>query len=247
MRIFDWNVNGLRAIIRKNALSALTADKPDIICLQETKTNQPLPFLLPGFQEFWGCGVRPGYSGTLMLVRDGVSVTPLFDLPELLSAEGRTVGVKLADFYLLNTYFPNGGQGPERLHYKMNFYAAYLEYVRRLDCDLPVIFTGDVNTAHQEIDLAHPKENSTHTGFLPEERAWLDQVVESGFADVWRLRPEQVAYSWWDYKTRARERNVGWRIDYFFASARFLPRIASCEIKSAVLGSDHAPLLLDFN
>ena len=245
MKIMDWNINGLRAILKKDFLPLLTQLSPDIVCLQETKTNQMLP-LGSQYLEHWCCGQRAGYSGTLTLIHPDISASEVPGVPELLTCEGRTVALDLGDFYLLNTYFPNGGQGPERLAYKMQFYSVYLDFIQLLGAAKPVLFTGDVNTAHQEIDLARPRENSTHTGFLPQERAWLDQVQAAGFTDVWRhFHPDQVGYSWWDYKTRARERNVGWRIDYFWASVQLLPRLRSCDILSDVTGSDHAPLWLE--
>lgn len=247
MKIITWNVNGWRAILRKNFVSIYRQLDADFFLIQETKTNQPLPLGLSGIKEYWCCGERAGYSGTLILARDTFPLTPL-TLPSSLTAEGRSVGLELSDFYLLNTYFPNGGQGPARLQYKMDFYAAYLDFIRQLDSKKPVIFAGDVNTAHQEIDLARPRENSTHTGFLPQERAWLDDVAAAGFVDVWRTQhPTQVGYTWWDYKTRARERDVGWRIDYFWASTRLMPRVTTCEICHDIFGSDHAPIQLELS
>jgi len=245
MKIVTWNVNGWRAILRKGFVDIYGELKADIMLIQETKTNAPLPVPLPGVRQEWQCGQRAGYSGTLALVRDGIRYTRL-EPPELLAAEGRTIALELDDFYLLGTYFPNGGQGPVRLQYKMDFYAAYLAYVQDLAKSKPVIFAGDVNTAHREIDLARPKENRAHTGFLPMECAWLDEVEAAGFVDVWRARhPEQAAYSWWDYKTRSRERDVGWRIDYFWANQRLTDRVKACEILTEVMGSDHAPVLLE--
>ncbi len=245
MKIVTWNVNGWRAILRKGFAAIYDELDADILLIQETKTNVPLPVGLDGVREQWQCGQRAGYSGTLALVRDGIAYKRL-EPPDLLQAEGRTVGLELDDFYLLGTYFPNGGQGPVRLQYKMDFYAAYLEYVKDLAVSKPVIFAGDVNTAHREIDLARPKENRTHTGFLPMECAWLDEVEAAGWVDVWRAyHPEQAAYSWWDYKTKARERDVGWRIDYFWASQALMSRVTACEILAGVMGSDHAPVLLE--
>jgi exodeoxyribonuclease-3 len=245
MQIISWNVNGLRAILKKGFLELARSWAADLICLQETKTNADLPLGLPGYQEFWGHGVRPGYSGTLILARGELAVTRRA-LPDFLAAEGRGVWLELPAFHLLNIYFPNGGQGVTRLAYKMRYYDEFLTLIKKLDLGKPVIFGGDVNTAHQEIDLARPKENATHTGFLPQERAWLDQVAAGGLADVWRVcHPGEVGYSWWDYKTRARERNVGWRIDYFWASQGLLPKVETCQIMSQILGSDHAPLQLN--
>lgn len=243
MRIISWNVNGIRAIVRKNFFRVLEDSKPEIIGIQETKTNKVLP-LKTNYEEYWSLGERAGYAGTLSLVKS-VAVKRR-ELPDILSAEGRAVLLELEEFFLLNVYFPNGGMGPERLAYKMNYYQKFLQFVKELEKEKPVIFMGDVNTAHQEIDLARPKENSKNTGFLPQERAWLDEIVNSGLTDVWReFHPKEVGYSWWDYKTKARERNVGWRIDYFFCSKSLLPKISKCEILSEIMGSDHAPILLE--
>lgn len=249
MKLLTWNVNGLRAILRKDFDIIVSELDPDIVCLQETKTNQPiaLPLGLSVYQEFWQCGQRPGYAGTLTLVRKSFDYHPR-TLPSQLAEEGRTVLLDCQRFYLLNTYFPNGGRGAQRLAYKMNYYKDYLDFLLQLDADKPVIFGGDINTAHQEIDLARPKENSQHTGFLPQERAWLDEVVTNNFVDVWRtLHPGKIAYTWWDYKTRSRSRNVGWRIDYWFVSARLLPNVQRCRILTEVEGSDHAPILLELS
>jgi exodeoxyribonuclease-3 len=244
MQIISWNVNGLRSILKKDFLPLIQAWQAELVCLQETKVNFDLPLGLIDCQEFWGHGARPGYSGTLILAKRSLTLTRR-SLPELLAAEGRGVWLELPQYHLLNIYFPNGGQGTHRLDYKMRYYRQFLDFITNLNHTKPVIFCGDVNTAHQEIDLARPKENATHTGFLPQERAWLDQVTAAGFIDLYRHHhPQQVAYSWWDYKTRARARNVGWRIDYFWASQKLLPLATDCEILGAVTGSDHAPVHL---
>jgi exodeoxyribonuclease-3 len=244
MKIISWNVNGLRAILKKGLLPQIQHWNADLVCLQETKINRDLPLGLNSYRQLWGHGQRPGYSGTLVLAKQALSLTKR-ELPTELAAEGRGVWLELPQYHLLNIYFPNGGQGQERLAYKITYYAAFLKFIRRLNQIKPIIFCGDVNTAHQEIDLARPKENATHTGFLPEERAWLDQVVRAGFGDAWRgLHPQQIGYSWWDYKTHARDRNVGWRIDYFWLSQQLQSKVKRCEILTEIKGSDHAPLEL---
>ena len=167
---------------------------------------------------------------------------------ETLDNEGRLIAAYYKDFVLVNVYFPNGGGGPVRLQYKLDFYAEFLRFVNKLvKSGHKVVFCGDINTAHTEIDLARPKENEEHTGFLPIERAWLDEVVKSGFVDVFRhFYPAAIGvYTYWDMKTFARERNVGWRIDYFFVSPEMLPRVKKITILDSVLGSDHCPLLLE--
>ena len=161
-----------------------------------------------------------------------------------LDQEGRLVGAEYEDFWLVNAYFPNGGQGPERLNYKMRFYDAFLAFVEKLRRQKPVIFCGDVNTAHEEIDLARPKENENNTGFLPEERAWIDEVISAGYVDSFRhFHPHtKDAYSYWDLFTRARDRNIGWRLDYFFVASEFMKRIKGASILPDIYGSDHCPV-----
>lgn len=245
MKIISWNVNGVRAILKKDFVGQVLAEKPDVICVQETKTNQNLPFILTGYQEFWCHGEKAGYAGTLILVRDSLKIKQRVLPPKFLTDEGRLINLEFDRFYLLNCYFPNGGMGENRLTYKKKYYDEFLQYVKELEKTKPVIFGGDVNTAHKEIDLARPKANEKNTGFLPWERAWLDQVVKNNLVDIWRAcHPEERAYSWWDYKTRARERNVGWRIDYFFCSKELIGSVKSCEILAHFLGSDHAPVEL---
>ena len=247
MKIISWNVNGLRAILKKDFAKQILATDPDIVCIQETKTNQPLLAVLPDYKSFWGVGERAGYSGTLILVKEKWTseVQRVTTVPVFLTQEGRLVVLETPKFYLLNTYFPNGGMGPERLAYKMRYYREYLKYIEKLQKNKAVIFAGDVNTAHHEIDLARPKANEKNTGFLPEERAWLDAVERAGFVDGWRaFNQNQVGYTWWDYKTRARDRNVGWRIDYFFCSNDIFGGVKSVEICSQFYGSDHVPVLL---
>jgi len=229
MKILSWNVNGLRAVIKKGFIEWFKKEKPDILCLQETKISSPeqLPHGIvhpEGYSVCWNCAVeKKGYSGTVIFsnIKPKKFITE-FD-QNILSREGRIIAAEYKDFILLNVYFPNGGMGPERLAYKMRFYEAFLKHINSyVKQGKNVIFCGDVNTAHQEIDLDRPKENSKKTGFLPEERAWIDEVVASGYIDTFRefnQKPKQ--YTYWDMKTFARSRNVGWRIDYFFVSAKF--------------------------
>lgn len=249
MKIISWNINGIRSILKKDFLSLVVAWDADIICLQETKINYHLPLNLPAYQDFWTHGERPGYSGTLILVKKSLlSAVTSREAEPFLIAEGRCTWLEFPHAHLLNVYFPNGGRSAERLSYKMKYYQQFLAFIKKLNQKKGIIFTGDINTAHQEIDLARPKENSKNTGFLPAERAWIDEVVSENFIDVWRhFHPQEIAYSWWDYKTRARARNVGWRIDYFFASQKLLANIQDCQILVDVGGSDHAPVSLTIN
>lgn len=250
MKLVSWNVNGLRAVHRNGYWEEfLRAAKPDIIGLQEVKAE---PGQLPdevrevgGFSSFFSPSqVKKGYSGVAIYSRvEPLSVIYGMGTKEF-DEEGRLIGGEYDDFWLLNVYFPNGGRGPDRLEFKLRYYEAFLAFCEGLRKSKPVIFCGDVNTAHFPIDLARPKENQKNTGFLPIERKWLDEVVEAGYVDVFRhFHPNQAEiYSYWDMFTHARERNVGWRIDYFFTSQEFLPQVKKAEIHTEIYGSDHCPI-----
>ena len=261
MKIISWNVNGLRANIKKGSFEWLLQQKADIFCLQETKAHPeqlPAEVVTPfGYKSYFDHSkMRKGYSGVAIFVKITHTVARAeygFGIPEL-DQEGRQISLFFNDkkgkpqFCLINTYFPNGGSGPDRLTYKLKYYDAFLAYIEKIRKEgYEVIFTGDINTAHTAIDLARPKENSENTGFLPIERAWIDKVVAADYMDSYRaLHPGKVgAYTYWDMKTAARERNVGWRIDYFFVSKNILDKVKKSEMFSDVFGSDHCPLLLD--
>lgn len=250
MRIVSWNVNGLRSLAKGGYWeSFLRGTKPDIFCLQETKASPEQlseEFLSPaGYSAFFSsCQVRKGYSGVALYSKiEPLSVIYGMNIKEF-DQEGRLIGAEYDDFWLVNAYFPNGGRGPERLDYKMRFYDSFLVFVEKLRKQKPVIFCGDINTAHEEIDLARPKENEGNTGFLPEERAWIDEVVSAGYIDTFRnAHPNQSGeYSYWDTITRARDRNVGWRLDYFFVTSEFIQRVKKAEIHTDICGSDHCPV-----
>jgi exodeoxyribonuclease-3 len=243
-------VNGLRSLAKNDYWeSFLRGTKPDIFCLQETKASQEqlsdaFPSV-PGYSAFFSsCQTRKGYSGVALYSKiEPLTVIYGMGIQEF-DHEGRIIGAEYKNFWLLNVYFPNGGRGPERLDYKLRFYDAFLEFIERLREQKPVIFCGDINTAHEEVDLARPKENAETTGFLPEERAWIDEVVNAGYTDTFRhLHPQtKNAYSYWDQVTRARERNVGWRIDYFFACSEIIRNIKKADIHPDIYGSDHCPV-----
>ena len=250
MKIVSWNVNGLRAIEKKGSWETFLKNiKPDIFCLQETKSSPDQlseALLSPaGYSAFFSsCQIKKGYSGVALFTKvEPLTVIYGMGTPEF-DQEGRLVGAEYEDFWLLNVYFPNGGQGPHRLDYKMRYYDAFLTFAEKLRKKKPVIFCGDINTAHEEIDLARPKENEDNTGFLPEERAWLDEVVDAGYIDSFRhFHPNtKDAYTYWDLFTRARERNVGWRIDYFFVAQEFMKKIKKADIHPDIYGSDHCPI-----
>ncbi|MEK7646366.1 MAG: exodeoxyribonuclease III [Patescibacteria group bacterium] len=250
MRIISWNVNGIRANAKKGGFEWLVNESADIFCVQETKAH---PEQLEesvrnpaGYHSYFDHSKgRKGYSGVAVFskikpekVEYGLGVDEL-------DQEGRFLALFFKDFVFINIYFPNGGGGPERLDFKLRYYEAFLKYVNKLRAaGHEIVFCGDINTAHTAIDLARPKENEGNTGFLPIERAWLDSVVKEGFVDTFRhFYPTDVGrYTYWDQKTFARERNVGWRIDYFFVTPGLLERLKSVAILDNVLGSDHCPI-----
>ena len=246
--ILSWNVNGIRAIHKKGFLDWLAKVNPDILCLQETKAHKEQLaeelINVNNYHSYFCSGERKGYSGVAIYTKkEPLSIKMGFGI-EKFDNEGRILIAEYPDFTLLNIYYPNGKASPERLRFKMEFYDAFLDYVNKLKQDgVKIIICGDVNTAHKEIDLARPKENSKVSGFLPEERAWLDKFINSGFVDTFRIfNQEPDNYTWWDQVTRARERNVGWRIDYFFVSENAKNDIKGAFILSDVMGSDHCPI-----
>ncbi|MFC1548950.1 exodeoxyribonuclease III [Candidatus Omnitrophota bacterium] len=251
MRLLSWNVNGIRSIADKGLLKWLSKDSPDMLCLQETKAypeQLEYPLKSPvGYHSYWNNPERKGYAGVSVFTKEKpVSVKKDFP-PDSFDTEGRMLTLKYKDFILINVYFPNGGMGPERLAYKLEFYDKFLEYVEDIK-NKNVIICGDVNTAHKEIDLARPKQNEMVSGFLPEERAWIDKFLSRGYVDVFRrFNTEPGQYTWWDYKTRSRERNVGWRIDYFFMTEKLMPKVKDAFIMSEVPGSDHCPVGIELS
>lgn len=254
MKIISWNVNGLRANVKKGGFDWLLAQNADIFCMQEIKAEAgqlPPEVRAPkGYHAFFESSkTRKGYSGVAIYSKvEPLKVEFSVGNPEL-DQEGRMITAFYEDFVFINGYFPNGGGGPDRLAYKLKFYDAFLEYINKLKKrGHEVVFCGDINTAHTEIDLARPKENAENTGFLPIERAWIDKVIKNNFFDVFRsLNPEKKdVYTYWDMKTFARDRNVGWRIDYFFVTKGILEKIKEINIHNDILGSDHCPLSIKF-
>ncbi len=253
MKITSWNVNGLRAVAKKELLYPMLMEvRPDILLLQETKcTVDQLPETvrnIPSYHSFFNSSqARAGYSGVAIYTKEEPKEVQYgMNIPEF-DQEGRIITGFYKNLTIISCYFPNGGQGPERLAHKMAFYDVFLAYVGELQKKNPVVWGGDVNTAHTALDLARPKENAENTGFLPMERAWLDKVVAEGWVDSFRaLHPETAgAYTYWDMKTRARERNVGWRIDYLFLSPSLLPSLKSATIEKDMQGSDHCPISIE--
>jgi len=249
IKILSWNVNGIRAVYKKGFLEWLVAESPDILCIQETKATQeqlPRELIDPDrYHSFWcSASMKKGYSGVAVYTKIEPKAVEMGMGIDRFDAEGRLIRLEYGAFTLFNVYFPNGKMGSERLQFKMDFYAAFLDHVQTLRSQQPhLIFVGDVNTAHKEIDLSRPKENSTVSGFLPIERRWIDDAVAAGYVDTFRrLHPDAVEYSWWDLKSKARERNIGWRIDYVFVSSELFPSVKSAFIQKDVIGSDHCPV-----
>jgi len=253
MRILCWNVNGIRAIWKKGFPEWFEKEMPDVLCLQETKAQrdqleeQMLKF--KDYQSYFYSAEKKGYSGVAIYTRvKPVSVKAGFNMP-LFDSEGRVIEMEFEKFVLFCVYFPNGGRGPERVRYKLDFYEALFQRTQELRKNKKhIVICGDYNTAHKEIDLARPQQNQRTSGFLPEERAWIDKIVEMDYIDIFRKynqEPEQ--YTYWDQITRARERNVGWRIDYFFVSSEMVPMVKHAGIHMQVMGSDHCPIELQLN
>ena len=250
MKITTWNVNGIRAALGKGLKEWALAEAPDVLCLQETKathlqlTDEQKEF--PGYELFWNSAQRPGYSGVASFCKAKPLDVTLGLGEDQFDVEGRVLRTRHADFLLYNIYFPNGQRGHDRLEYKLDFYACLLGICDQLlSSGENIIITGDFNTAHMPIDLRHPKENVNTSGFMPEERAWVDKFLEHGFVDVFRrLYPDRVQYTWWTYLMAARQRNVGWRIDYFLVSESIAARVRDVVIHDDVLGSDHCPVTL---
>jgi len=253
LRILSWNVNGLRSIAKKGFLEFIENDAPDILCIQETKAREEdIPKELKeisGYYSYFSAPERKGYSGVCIYTKEKpLSIEKNFG-HEKFDVEGRALILEYPDFVLFNIYFPNGKMSSERLRYKMDFYDMFLDHVSNLlKKDKKLIICGDVNTAHKEVDIARPKENEKISGFLPEERAWISKFIEAGFIDTFRhFNKDPANYSWWDYKSKARERNVGWRIDYFFISGNLIGSLKSAFILNDVFGSDHCPVGIEIS
>ena len=245
MKLISWNVNGLRAVLRKNFLGFLEAEKPDILCLQETKCRpDDVEQLWPRhYTTYWNSAEKKGYSGTAIFTRTRpLKVEPHMGLAEH-DREGRVLAAEFSDFFLVNVYVPNSKRDLSRLAYRQKWDADFLRYLRKLERKKPVIFCGDLNVAHTEIDLANPKANVNNHGFTPQERAGFSAFVQAGFLDTFReFEPGGGHYTWWSPMSGARSRNVGWRIDYFLASKSLRPRLKKAFIRPEVMDSDHCPV-----
>jgi exodeoxyribonuclease-3 len=253
IKLYSWNVNGIRAVHKKKALEWFYKDKPEILAIQETKAHkEQLPDELTqieGYHTYFVSAEKKGYSGVALYSSIEPKEVESGFKSRKFDPEGRMMIADYEKFMLFNVYFPNGKASVERLQYKLDFYEAFLKYVDKLkNAGRNIIICGDVNTAHKEIDLARPKENEKISGFLPEERAWIDKLISHGYIDTFRMfhdEPEQ--YSWWDMKTRARDRNIGWRIDYFYVSEGLKKNLKNAFIRQEIMGSDHCPVGIELD
>ena len=248
MKFVSWNVNGLRAVMKKDFMDSFRKLDADIFCVQETKLQEgQIELDLPGYRQYWNYAEKKGYSGTAVFTR----MEPLKVLygihVEEHDHEGRVITLEYPDFYFLTVYTPNSQDGLKRLEYRMRWEDDFLAYGNELDREKPVIWCGDLNVAHQEIDLKNPKTNHNNPGFTDEERNKMSVVLDSGYIDTFRyFYPDlENAYTWWSYRMRAREKNVGWRIDYFITSGRLKDRLQEAKIHTEIFGSDHCPVELD--
>lgn len=248
MKLISWNVNGLRACLQKGFMEYFEKMDADVFCLQETKLQADQHDLdLPGYHQYWNYAEKKGYSGTALFTKkEPLSVTYGIGVEEH-DHEGRVITAEFEDCYVITVYVPNSQRELTRLEYRQQWEAAFLKYVKGLDEKKPVIYCGDLNVAHQEIDLKNPKTNHQSAGFTDQERECFTRVLESGFVDSFRyLYPDtKDVYSWWSYMFKAREKNVGWRIDYFVVSEKWKDKIADAKIHTDVLGSDHCPVELE--
>ena len=244
MKFISWNVNGLRACVGKEFEQQFKDLDADFFCLQETKMQAgQLDLSFPGYESYWNYADKKGYSGTAIYTKHKpLSVTYGIDIDEH-DHEGRVITLEMEDFYLVTVYTPNSQDGLRRVEYRMKWEDDFQAYLHKLDEKKPVIVCGDMNVAHQEIDLKNPKTNHKNAGFTDEEREKMTQLLSNGFIDTFRtLYPEQVTYSWWSYRFRAREKNTGWRIDYFLISERLKDRLEDAKIHTEIMGSDHCPV-----
>ena len=246
MKLVSWNVNGLRACLSHGFAESFAALDADVFCLQETKMQPGQADFHPeGYEEYFYSAQRKGYSGTACYCREKPLSVTLGVGQEAHDQEGRVITLEYPAFYLVNCYTPNSQDGLKRLDYRMEWEEMFRAYLLKLDAQKPVILCGDLNVAHQEIDIKNPDTNRRSAGFTDEERAAMTRLLESGFADSFRLvHPDEVKYSWWSYRFRARERNAGWRIDYFLVSRRIADKVQAAEIHNEIMGSDHCPVEL---
>lgn len=247
MKLISWNVNGLRACVGKGFFDFLAAEQPDMMCLQETKLQPEQAPQIEGYYEYWNSAEKKGYSGVALFSKtEPQAVTCGLGIDEH-DHEGRVITADYGEFYLVTVYTPNSQNELKRLDYRMHWEDDFRAYLQKLDAEKPVIVCGDMNVAHKEIDLKNPKTNRRNAGFTDEEREKMTALLDAGFTDTFRhFYPDlEGAYSWWSYRFKAREKNAGWRIDYFLVSNRFADRVKDARILSDVFGSDHCPVLIE--
>lgn len=252
MKIISWNVNGLRAVLNKNAMDAVWALQPDILCLQETKAQPeqlpPEAIHVAGYQSHFHSALKKGYSGVAIFTRqEPLSLRQGIGHDEL-DGEGRTLTAEFADFFLVDCYVPNAQPELARLGPRLQFNDALKVFLLQLQREKPVVLCGDLNVAHQPIDLRHPKANEQNPGYSIQERSKFGELLDAGFIDIFRHRyPDRVAYTWWSFRMQARQKNVGWRIDYFVVSRQLEPRVRDVRIHDGIMGSDHCPVELELD
>ena len=247
MKLISWNVNGLRACVGKGFFDFLAAEQPDMMCLQETKLQPEQAPQIEGYYEYWNSAEKKGYSGVALFSKtEPQHVTYGLGIDEH-DHEGRVITADYGDFYLVTVYTPNSQDELKRLDYRMHWEDDFRTYLQKLDAEKPVIICGDMNVAHREIDLKNPKTNRRNAGFTDEERSKMTELLGAGFTDTFRhFYPDlEGVYSWWSYRFKAREKNAGWRIDYFLVSDRFIDRVKDARILTDVYGSDHCPVLIE--
>lgn len=250
MKIISWNVNGIRSILKKGFSNFIEAQDPDILCLQETKaSSQDVEIDIPQYYPYWNSAQKKGYSGTCIFTKEKPLNHVNGILQDIHDLEGRTITLEYSDFFLVNVYVPNSKRDLSRLEYRSQQWDVdFLKYLKSLENKKPVIFCGDLNVAHTEIDLTFPQANVKNHGFTPEERLGFDRFIESGFIDTFReFEKGPGFYTWWSHFNRCRERNIGWRIDYFLISKSLRPRLKNSYILSDVMGSDHCPIVLELS
>ncbi len=245
MKVITFNVNGIRACLQKGLLDFIVSEDADLVCIQETKaTPEQVGLELPGYYQFWNSAEKKGYSGTLILSKFNPKAVDYVGFDN----EGRTVCLEFEEFYIVNNYVPNSQDQLARIDYRLEWEDKRRDYLKELDKKKPVIMCGDLNVAHNEIDLKNPDTNHYNAGFSDQEREAFTKLLSEGFTDAYRsLYPDKVEYSWWSYRMKARERNVGWRIDYFVVSDRLMDKVNSVKIRGDVFGSDHCPVILDIS
>ncbi len=248
MKLISWNVNGLRACMGKGFMEFVENEQPDMLCLQETKMQQGQADIpLDGYHEYWNSAEKKGYSGVALFTKTEPQTVGYGIGIDVHDHEGRIITADYGEFYLVTVYTPNAQDGLKRLDYRMEWEDAFRSYLQKLDAQKPVIVCGDMNVAHKEIDLKNPRTNRKNPGFTDEERGKMTELLNAGFTDTFRhFYPDaEGIYSWWSYRFKAREKNAGWRIDYFLASNRFMPRVKGSKILTGVFGSDHCPVLIE--